>query len=372
MAALFAPVHRWWLAILALLLAGAVTSCGPAASPTSSAPGASSSSSFPASPPAQDADGIREVYLAGGCFWGLEAYLDQIEGVEETEVGYANGSTTDPTYEDVLYQDTGHAETVYVRYDSSRLTLDELLIYYLRAIDPTLLNRQGMDMGTQYRTGIYVTDEVDLAVATYRLAQHQRTLDDPIVVEVQMLENFATAEEYHQDYLAKNPSGYCHVDLTQANAPVLRVADYQRPSEDEIASLLTEEQYAVTQGGDTEAPFTNEYVDNEEPGIYVDVVTGEPLFSSAHKFDSGSGWPSFTQPLVDYVVVYLPDAAEIPSGAEVRSRAGDSHLGHVFTDGPADQGGLRYCINSAALRFVPLADMDAAGYGEVVALAELG
>ncbi|HHW84258.1 MAG TPA: peptide-methionine (S)-S-oxide reductase MsrA [Actinomycetales bacterium] len=388
MAAARRSVRHVLVALLALVLAGALAACGGATpSPTAevtsrpdSHPPAGASPTagptlLPTAPPVRPAEGaseVREVYLAGGCFWGVEAYLQRIEGVTETEVGYANGTTDNPTYEDVLYRDTGHAETVKVRYDAARLTLDELLIYFLRAIDPTSLNRQGPDVGTQYRTGIYVTEPADVTVAEYRLGQLQKTQGDPVVVEVGELENFTRAEDYHQDYLEKNPTGYCHVDLDLVEGPVIRVADHPRPPAQELRERLTEVQYAVTQEGDTEAPFTNEYVDTEEAGIYVDIVTGEPLFSSAHKFDSGTGWPSFTQPIADYVVTYHPDALEVPNGSEVRSRSGDSHLGHVFRDGPVDEGGLRYCMNSAALRFVPLEEMDSAGYGDLVALAGLG
>ncbi|MDO5495987.1 MAG: peptide-methionine (S)-S-oxide reductase MsrA [bacterium] len=358
-------------AAVALAVAGALTSCGSSSPSTAGAGVALEAAPFPAAPVVVEKDGTGEVYLGGGCFWGTQAYLDLVDGVLETEVGYANGTTTDPTYEDVLFRKTGHAEVVRVEYDPAVLTLDELLVYYLRTIDPTSLNQQGADRGTQYRTGIYVEDESDAEVAAYRLAQLQKRLDDPVVVEVLPLDNYAPAEEYHQDYLEKNPNGYCHVDLSTAGHPVVRVADYPRPGDDELTAMLTEEQYRVTQGGETEQPFTNEYVDTEAEGIYVDVVTGEPLFSSVHKFDSGSGWPSFTQPIADYVVAYSPDGYELPSGTEVRSRSGDSHLGHVFPDGPEDAGGLRYCVNSASLRFVPLDEMEDQGYGELVVLAGL-
>lgn len=315
--------------------------------------------------------GIEEIHLAGGCFWGVEAYLERIDGVVDVVSGYANGTTTNPTYDDVI-RGSGHAETVRVRYDTARLSLDELLIAFVRIIDPTSLNRQGPDAGVQYRTGVYWSDEADEAVARYRLAQVQKAHTDPVVVEVARLEHFVEAEEYHQDYLAKNPGGYCHVDLSLAEEPLIRVADHPRPPEGELRERLTDEQYRVTQEADTERPFTNAYVDTTEPGLYVDVVTGEPLFSSVNKFHSGSGWPSFTRPLVDYVVTWHPDGWPQPSGAEVRSRSGDSHLGHVFTDGPPTEGGLRYCINSAALRFVPLDRLAAEGYGDLVGLAGLG
>lgn len=356
----------WWGGLMALFAMMLLVSCTaapqPATRPTSVPP--------PPTPVAQS--GVQEIYLAGGCFWGVEAYFERIDGVVDAVSGYANGTTADqPSYGQVVSQKTGHAETVRVSYDLTKLTLDEILIYYVRIIDPTSVNKQGPDVGPQYRTGIYSDSEEDLAVAEYRMAQLQKTLDDAVAVEVEPLDNFWEAEEYHQDYLVKNPGGYCHVNLELANQPVIRVADYPRPTTDELRAQLTEEQYRITQEDGTEPPFDNEYVNNEQPGIYVDIVTGEPLFSSADKFDSGSGWPSFTKPIVDYVVSYHPDGLPLPDGSEVRSRAGDSHLGHVFLDGPTDRGGLRYCINSAALRFVPVDELVDAGYGDLQDLAGL-
>ena len=361
-------INGRWAVLLMLAVVTLVASCAAGSGQAPPRPLAS----IPPAPPVAAPTGVREIHLAGGCFWGVEAYVERIAGVVDAVSGYANGSTENPSYEDVVHRGTGHAETVRVRYDTARLSLDELLLYYVRIIDPTSLNRQGPDAGPQYRTGIYWVDEADRAVAEYRMAQVQKTLSDPVVVEVKPLENYSEAEEYHQDYLTKNPGGYCHIDLSLADTPVVRVADHPRPADADLRETLTDEQYRVTQEGDTEQPFTNEYVDTTEPGIYVDVVTGEPLFSSVDKFHSGTGWPSFTRPVVDHVVTYHPDAYPVPSGSEVRSRSGDSHLGHVFTDGPADRGGLRYCINSAALRFVPLDRMGESGYGLLVKLAGLG
>lgn len=315
-----------------------------------------------------DPAAVREIYLAGGCFWGVEAYMSRIDGVLDAVSGYANGNTDDPTYEGLAA--SGHAETVRVRYDPGQISLDEVLIYFFRIIDPTSLNRQGPDVGAQYRTGIYYADAADRAVIEHRIEEVQKGYDAPVVVEVEPLEQFSEAEEYHQDYLEKNPLGYCHIDLSLADDPVIRVSDYPRPGANEIRGMLTDEQYRVTQEGATEAPFTNRYDGLFEPGIYVDVVTGEPLFSSRDKFASGSGWPSFTRPIADYVVTYHTDTSHGTVRTEVRSRAADSHLGHVFEDGPADRGGLRYCINSAALRFVHRDNMEAAGYGELLSRVE--
>lgn len=302
------------------------------------------------------------IYLAGGCFWGVEAYMSRIDGVIDAQSGYANGQTENPTYEDVLYKGTGHAETVMVRYDTRALTLEELLIYYFKIIDPTSLNRQGNDTGTQYRTGIYYTNPTDLPVIEHRIKDEQKRFENPIVVEVEPLRHFYSAEAYHQDYLEKNPYGYCHIDLSRANEPVIRVSQYPKPDPAVLSEILTEEQYAVTQENATEPPFSNQYADWYEAGIYVDIVTGEPLFSSLDKFHSGTGWPSFTRPIASYVIREITDQSIGMDRVEVRSRAGDSHLGHVFEDGPKDQGGLRYCINSAALRFIALEDMAEAGY----------
>lgn len=354
-----APAAAMLLGALALLLSACAGGSG--GSPASTVPPGDAASSPPGG-----ASGAREVYLAGGCFWGVEAYMSRIDGIVDVVSGYANGNTENPTYEDVSHRGSGHAETVRVRYDPGEISLDEVLIYFFRIIDPTSRNRQGNDVGTQYRTGIYYLDPGDRAVIDHRIEEVQKDYAEPVVVEVEPLAQFYEAEEYHQDYLEKNPTGYCHIDLTLADEPVIRVSDYPRPPEEEIRRMLTEEQYRVTQEHATEPRFSNLYDRHFEAGIYVDVVTGEPLFSSRDKFDSGSGWPSFTRPIADYVVTHHPDVTQGMARTEVRSRAGGSHLGHVFEDGPADRGGLRYCINSAALRFVAQGDMEAEGYGDLL------
>lgn len=305
---------------------------------------------------------LKEIYLAGGCFWGLEAYMERIYGVVDAVSGYANGNTENPKYEDLIYHNSGHAETVKVVYDSAKTNLPTLLAYYMKVVDPTSLNKQGNDRGSQYRTGIYFTDKKEEAVIQDFLTKEQKKYEKPIVIENLPLAGFTIAEEYHQDYLKKNPNGYCHIDLNQAMDVVIDPARYPKPSPEKIKEMLTDAQYKVTQENNTEYAFSNEYWDNKEPGLYVDVVTGEPLFSSADKYDSGCGWPSFTKPIAEEVLTYHEDNSYNMKRVEVRSRVGDSHLGHVFEDGPKDRGGLRYCINSASIRFIPAAEMKAEGY----------
>lgn len=312
---------------------------------------------------------LKEIWLAGGCFWGIEAYMARIYGVADVTVGYANGNTENPTYEEVI-GGSGHAETVHVTYDPERVNLETLLTYFFRVVDPTSVNKQGNDRGSQYRSGIYYEDETDLPIIEEVIAEEQKNYDKAIVTEVKPLEAYDLAETYHQDYLEKNPNGYCHVDFKHLDEEVIVIDEnkYKKPSDDVLKETLTDIQYRVTQLDDTERAFSNEYWDNKEAGIYVDVATGEPLFTSLDKYDSGCGWPSFTKPIVDEVVHYEEDTTFNMVRTEVRSRAGDSHLGHVFDDGPEDKGGKRYCINSASIKFIPKDDMEAEGYSYLLSL----
>lgn len=306
----------------------------------------------------------RDIYLAGGCFWGVDAYFKRIKGVLDAVSGYANGSTENPSYEDVIYRQTGHAETVKVTYNPQHISLDQLLQHYFRIIDPTTLNRQGNDRGTQYRTGIYSNDAAERQQIARALQQLQQRYTQPVVVENLPLQHFYPAEQYHQDYLLKNPGGYCHIDLGLAEIPLEEAQpEYRKPDEAALRQQLTPLQYQVTQQSGTERAFTHEYDRLFAPGLYVDIVSGEPLFSSADKYDAGCGWPSFVRPIASGVVTEHIDTSYNMHRIEVRSRHADSHLGHVFPDGPRDRGGKRYCINGASLRFVPLDDMDAQGYG---------
>lgn len=314
---------------------------------------------------------VQTLYLAGGCFWGLEAYLERVPGVVEAVSGYANGRTENPSYEQVI-GGSGHAETVRVAYDPARLSLPDLLRYYFRVIDPLAVNRQGNDRGVQYRTGIYYADAADAPAIWGVFAQEQQKYGKPLAVEVQALRHFFPAEDYHQDYLAKNPNGYCHIDVSLADKPLesagaksgFDAAAYQKPDDATLRRMLTPEQYRVTQKNGTEHAFSHAYDHLFEPGLYVDVVSGQPLFSSRDKYDSGCGWPSFTRPISNEAVTEHEDTSYNMRRIEVRSSAADSHLGHVFTDGPQDRGGLRYCINGASLRFIPQARMQQEGYGK--------
>jgi len=311
---------------------------------------------------------MAEIYLAGGCFWGTEKYLSLIRGVTFTEVGYANGTKDKPTYEEVCTGTTGHAETVHVVYDPQVLPLEFLLELYYESIDPTSVNRQGEDVGEQYRTGIYYTDPDDLPIIEQSIKKLAERLDKPVAIEVKPLTSFWRAEEFHQKYLDKNPEGYCHIPkskMLRAARAVVNSTDYSPPNEEKLKNL-SPLQYDVTQNAATEPPFKNEYWDERRPGIYVDITTGEPLFVSTDKFDSGCGWPSFARPIDPAVVTYHRDTSHGMDRIEVRSRVGNAHLGHVFDDGPEKLGGLRYCINSAALRFIPKEDMEKEGYGYLI------
>ncbi len=324
-------------------------------------------------------DNLQDIYFAGGCFWGVEEYFSRIPGVYDVTSGYANGNTENPTYEEVCYQNTGHAETVHLQYDPDIVSLKTLTEQFFKIINPLTINQQGNDVGSQYRTGVYYTNKADKSVIQEVFDSEQQKYDRDIEVELLPLEHYYLAEDYHQDYLQKNPGGYCHIDFsslddvkTETRASEIKVdpTKYSKPSEAEIKEMLTPDQYNVTQEAGTEMAFSGEYFDNHEPGLYVDIVTGEPLFSSADKYDSGCGWPSFTKPIEPDVIVEHEDSSYGMTRIEVRSRVGDSHLGHVFEDGPAEKGGLRYCINSLSIRFIPYEEMADNGYGEFMPLCE--
>ena len=282
------------------------------------------------------------IYLAGGCFWGIEAFISRLKGVNATEVGYANGIDLAPTYEKVCTGKTGHAETVKATYNPEIISLKEILENFFRIIDPYSKNRQGADIGTQYRTGIYWQEHSQGKTVLNFLKEKQRKTSKRIFVEARPISNFYPAESQHQKYLERNPEGYCHVDLNLID--------------DEEFSHLSKEEYEITQLAMTEPPFSGKYDNFFEDGIYVDVVDGEVLFSSEDKFDSGCGWPAFSKPISEDAITKNRDFSYGATRIEVRSRKANSHLGHLFNDGPG--GSRRYCINSNALKFIPKSEVD--------------
>lgn len=309
-------------------------------------------------------EGTDVIYLAGGCFWGMEKLMQTLPGVTGATSGYANGFSKDPSYATVIRGNSGYRETVRVEYDPAKVSLDRILFTFFSAIDPTVKNKQGNDVGSQYQSGIYYVDDAAKATAE-RIADVERGRYNPFAVEIEPLTSFYDAEKYHQDYLDKNPAGYCHItqtDFERARKSVIDPADYPRPSNESIEAALDPVQYNVTQKNGTEPAFNNEYLDNLDRGIYVDVVTGEPLFSSSDKFDSGTGWPSFTKGIDESTLILLSDKTMGMVRTAVQSRAGNSHLGHVFYGKNESPTGARFCINSAALRFIPVDDMEAQGY----------
>ena len=310
----------------------------------------------------------KKIYLAGGCFWGTDHLFSLVDGVVKTAAGYANSKVAYPSYEEVCTGRTGAAETVEVVYDDTKVGLTDLLSIYFRSIDPTTLNRQGNDIGTQYRTGIYYTDPADLPVIEAFVAAVQRRHTEPLAVEVGPLVNFYPAELYHQEYLYKNPQGYCHVD--PALFEEVRNRKARNLDKAELRERLTPLQWEVTQNGATERPFINEYDHEFRKGIYVDITDGTPLFVSSRKYNSGCGWPAFSRPIDPSLITEHTDTSFGRVRTEVRSTSSGAHLGHVFPDGPQDDGGMRYCINSASLRFVPAEDMEAEGYGGYLDLVE--
>jgi len=311
--------------------------------------------------------------FAGGCFWCMEAAFQDIPGVLDAVSGYSGGEKENPSYSEVSAGKTKHYEAVQIKFDPQKITYNELLDIFWKSIDPTDSEGQFADRGNQYKTAIMYHNDAQriFAESSKKQLEESGQFDKPIATKILPYKNFFEAEEYHQDYFLKRTASYQAYKYGSGRVTKLKElwADYKEETEEELKNRLSTLQFKVTQQGATEPAFNNEYWDNKAEGIYVDVVTGEPLFSSTDKYDSGTGWPSFTKPINEEAIVEVPDNSFFVKRTEVKSSQGNSHLGHVFDDGPGETG-ERFCMNSASLKFIPKEEMKKQGYEEYLYLFE--
>lgn len=309
---------------------------------------------------------MEKATFAGGCFWCMVKPFHKYEGVERVVSGYTGGHVDNPTYQQVCSETTGHLEAIEVTFDPNVISYEELLTIYWRQIDPTDGGGQFNDRGESYRPAIFYHSEAqrDAAERSKQDVEQSGRFDTAIAVEIRPAKTFWEAEDYHQDYYKKNPFRYEMYRVGSGRAKFIKEAWSDKKLQNQLRERLTPMQYKVTQENGTEPPFQNEYWDEDREGLYVDIIDGTPLFTSTDKFQSNCGWPSFSRPIEEKQVDLNMDTTHHMVRTEVRSKSADSHLGHVFDDGPKELGGLRYCINSAALRFIPVEELDEAGYGE--------